>query len=165
MLEAVGMEPDYRISDREREDAVAQLRVHTQEGRLTLDELSGRVTEVYKAKTAFDLQFALRELPAASPYAPAVQPMAEAPAPRADDRASAQRRHDHAPHHQKKKGQSFRGDLAGFITPNLICILIWLVTMPGGYFWPIWVLIPTGVGFFARVVKGYDEPPRRSLNE
>ena len=59
---------DMRISDAERDRVVALLRVHCTEGRITLDEFSDRVGEVYGARTQQELDATVRDLPA--PWAP-----------------------------------------------------------------------------------------------
>jgi hypothetical protein len=51
------------ITDSERDAAVRDLTRHCGDGRLTLDELEGRVEEVYAATTRAELRLALRELP------------------------------------------------------------------------------------------------------
>src|SRR5262245_24288320 len=56
--------PDLRVSDRERQEVIAQLSKHTGEGRLTLDEFEARVDEVWNASKQAELRHALRELPA-----------------------------------------------------------------------------------------------------
>ena len=58
--------PDLRASDAEREQAVAELREHAAEGRLTLEEFSQRVDEAYAARTVAELEQVKRELPAVS---------------------------------------------------------------------------------------------------
>lgn len=62
---------EIRASDADRENAVAILRHHCTEGRLTLDEFSDRLPEVYAARTWADLDHALRELPMPAPPAAA----------------------------------------------------------------------------------------------
>ena len=61
---------DLRVSDSDRERYIALLRGHTTEGRLTLDEFSDRVGEVYAARTFSDLNQTLRELPVEQPARP-----------------------------------------------------------------------------------------------
>jgi DUF1707 SHOCT-like domain/Cell wall-active antibiotics response LiaF, C-terminal len=56
--------PDVRASDAEREQVVAELREHAAEGRLTLEEFSGRIDEAYGAKTRAELERVKRDLPA-----------------------------------------------------------------------------------------------------
>jgi len=54
---------DVRVSDAERERVAATLREHCATGRLTLEELSERLDETYRAQTGSELEAALRELP------------------------------------------------------------------------------------------------------
>jgi hypothetical protein len=64
----VNDELDLRVSDEQRERVAVALREHCAQGRLTLEELSERLDEAYRARTAGDLETVLRELPAeASP--------------------------------------------------------------------------------------------------
>src|SRR5881398_2119392 len=55
--------PDIRVSDAERESAAIALREHSVAGRLTLEELSDRLDEVYSARTEEELARVERELP------------------------------------------------------------------------------------------------------
>jgi hypothetical protein len=55
--------PDVRVSDAERESAAIALREHSVAGRLTLEELSDRLDEVYAARTQQELARVERELP------------------------------------------------------------------------------------------------------
>ena len=57
-------ELDDRASDAERERVAVALREHCAAGRLTLEELSARLEEAYRARTGGELEAALRELPA-----------------------------------------------------------------------------------------------------
>lgn len=54
----------YRIADADRERVVALLRTHCTEGRLTLDEFSDRVGDVYNARTSVELAGVVSDLPA-----------------------------------------------------------------------------------------------------
>jgi hypothetical protein len=58
--------PALRASDAEREDTVERLRAASAEGRLTLEELSERVSAAYDARTHGDLEQLVRDLPARS---------------------------------------------------------------------------------------------------
>lgn len=62
---------EYRIGTAEREQVRALLERHAAEGRLTLDEFGDRIDEVWRARTAADLDHALRELPHAAAPQPA----------------------------------------------------------------------------------------------
>jgi Domain of unknown function (DUF1707) len=54
---------DLRVSDVERNRVVEVLKLHTADGRLTLDEFETRVEETLSARTGTDLRAVLRELP------------------------------------------------------------------------------------------------------
>jgi len=55
--------PDVRLSDDEREAVVERLRLACGEGRITLDEMEERVGEVYRARTAAQLEPVTADLP------------------------------------------------------------------------------------------------------
>jgi hypothetical protein len=56
-------EPSERVSDAEREEAVASLREHLLAGRLTLDEFSERVELAYRARVGGELASLRDDLP------------------------------------------------------------------------------------------------------
>ena len=56
-------EHDPRIADVDRDRVVAVLRLHCTEGRITLDEFSDRVGDVYNARTAGELDAVVADLP------------------------------------------------------------------------------------------------------
>ena len=56
-------EQDPRIADVDRDRVVAVLRLHCTEGRITLDEFSDRVGDVYNARTARELDAVVHDLP------------------------------------------------------------------------------------------------------
>jgi hypothetical protein len=64
-------EPALRASDADRDLAVAALREHTAEGRLTLDEFAERMAAAYSATTQDQLDELRRDLPLSSPPPPA----------------------------------------------------------------------------------------------
>jgi len=119
-------EPVERASDSEREATADQLRVAAGDGRLDHDELEERLEAAYAARTRGELVALTEDLP-------------DAPA-------------------EKEKRDPFwqdegiRARLASFITVNTICIVIWAASDPGGYFWPIWVILGTGIALFSRLV-------------
>lgn len=61
--------PALRIADSDREQTIAVLREHCVAGRLTLDELSGRIATVYEARMQADLDLITQDLPALGPLA------------------------------------------------------------------------------------------------
>ena len=59
--------PEMRASDADRQWVIDQLRVHTADGRLSLEEFEARVGEAWSATTHGELGLVLRELPARAP--------------------------------------------------------------------------------------------------
>ena len=91
-------QPDHRIGDAERQQAIDVLRGHTGAGRLTLDEFSDLAGEVYAAQTFADLEEVGRKLPpgllpdpSAAPATPVDAAPAAPPAPASPDRSRRQR--------------------------------------------------------------------------
>src|SRR5688500_17720361 len=74
-----------RVSDDDRRRVIEQLRTHTADGRLSLDEFAGRVGEAWGSTTYGDLRSVLRELPAAAPIAAPPAPRSQ-PRPRSRPR-------------------------------------------------------------------------------
>lgn len=119
---------EYRIGNAERDRVRDLLERHTAEGRLTLDEFGERVDEVLHARTATDLDHALRELPPA--------PVSPGPAPWG-------------------VGRPVGGAvaLARRVPPVLPVVafglLVFGVLSLIGAFWPVWILLLVArFGFF-----------------
>ena len=142
--------PDIRVSDAERQRVVDRLRDETSAGRLTLDEFDERVGEALGAKTRAQLLHAMRELPDV-----AVEVVGTPPIAVPDDvEQLARRRH----------WGKVRNELAGAVSANGICIGIWTVMGADGYFWPIWVLIPTLFGVVEQFLRG-PERERQAIEQ
>jgi hypothetical protein len=73
-VRVVSESPELRVSDADREAAVARLRVAGGEGRLTLEELAERVELADAARTRGDLDALTADLPATSAVAPPPAP-------------------------------------------------------------------------------------------
>lgn len=69
-------QPQIRIGHAERDEAVEALRVAAGEGRLTLDELDGRIEDALRARTRGDLQEVLADLLPAGELRAVVNPSA-----------------------------------------------------------------------------------------
>jgi hypothetical protein len=121
--------PEHRASDAEREAAADRLRAAAAEGRLDPDELEQRLAAAYAARTVGELAPLTSDLPE-----PAKPPE---PQPSALVRSEEVRRR-----------------LATFIVVNITCIAIWFATGAHGSFWPVWVLLGTGIALMAAVVHG-----------
>jgi hypothetical protein len=123
-LAPTGAEASVRVSDAERERVVAQLKKHALAGRLNVAELGDRTQEAYTARTAADLDHALRELPDLEAWAYRLLHM------------------------------SLRAHLALFLTVTAAVLLMWALTrqpdpaptdLGAGYYWPVWLLAPWAV--------------------
>jgi class 3 adenylate cyclase len=115
---------DLRVSDADRESAVAVLRMHYSDGRLTFEEFTERVEEAYRARNQADLAQTLRELPQ--------QETSEVP-----PRRRRRRRH-RLP--------------MWWLRVNGICTAVWAATTAGSgvhYFWPMWVMLGTTIPVIA----------------
>ena len=126
------------ISQSERERAVSALTRHCGDGRLTLDELEERVGEVYAATTRAEIQHALRHLPAT------LAPPPQAPVPATGMRraeASTPATSGEAKHAEV----ALRVHLAVYLSVMAFLVVIWLLTTPFGYFWPIWPAMGWGL--------------------
>jgi hypothetical protein len=50
---------------------------------------------------------------------------------------------------ERSRGEAFMG----FLIPTLICWVIWLVTMPGGFLWPVFPMVGTAIPLVRVVVQ------------
>ena len=116
------------VSDAEREQSVIELRRHLADGRLTVEEFSGRVDAAYSARTRGELARVLSQLP--------------------------DRRHDPVPSdgHQGPSLSVLAARQAGYSALIvLVCSLVWAFTGAGGDYWPRWVILALAISFVARV--------------
>jgi hypothetical protein len=107
-----------RLSDTERERAVGALKLHYAEGRLSTDELEGRVEAVYSSNTQREIAGYLRDLP-----------------------LRGMRWLILAQAHRLQRAV-LRMHLYTYVTLNACVVCIWALTGEG-VFWPAWLLIPT----------------------
>ncbi len=127
-----GGDGSLRASDAERDAAAAELRQHLEDGRLTMEEFTERLDEVYAARTHGQLARARRELPPLSRPAPV--PAGPRPArPRPGDLARS---------------------LTGLASPSLISTGVWLAAGHRGAFWPGWVMLASGAAALRRFSRG-----------
>ncbi len=174
MSQAGVPDPNVRASDADRERIVEQLRQHTADGRLTMDEFEERMAAAYAAKTYRDLAELTRDLPVdlgaagGRPYA-----VSEKYAAREHDNQSEfvnvligaamdwkmqkqqfrdqMREQRHQAKLAKQAAQPIGARFAGWAAISTLLTGIWFmagITSGGhfGHFWPIW---PIGIlGFF-----------------
>jgi hypothetical protein len=112
---------NLRASDEDRERAVQEIKQHFAAGRLTEDELDGRVRAAYAAQTEVELARVRQDLPRL-PLTPA-----EHKAQLAERRGELQRR--------------LLQEGGGAAIVFGVCSLIWVGSGASGQFWPIWVAI------------------------
>ncbi len=115
-----------RASDRDRDVAHDLLGTAYAEGRLSPEELDERTDRVTRSRTLGDLPPLVDDLVAETP----------APTPRGGHRAEAE-------HRYRVQRQNA---LVGFLTPTLICWVIWF-TIGGGFPWPAIVMAASGAKF------------------
>jgi len=122
-----------RIGDAERGQTAEVLKRHCTEGRLTLDEYSDRLDEVFAARTYEDLTRSLRDLPDMRPAAAGRGP-ARAPV-------------------------DF-GRVPGYLKVAAVILVVW--ALGSGGFFPAWPLIIVGICLVRRTRRSgphHLEPP------
>jgi hypothetical protein len=133
-----------RAGDGDRERVAGQLKRALDEGRLDLSEYDERLQKTYSARTYGDLNGLLDDIPGAiPPQHSQVNPYSAPPTPASSPSA--------APEEQKSHPLAWLGPSFGIF---LVCTFIWLITSPGGYFWPVWTLIPFILGLLGAVSSG-----------
>ena len=126
-----------RASDRDRDIVNDVLGAAYADGRLTPEELDERSDRVAQAKTLGELPPIMDDLVIRMPTSPVVR----------DKRAEAELRY------RRQRQEA----LFSFLTPTLICWVIWLATSgPGGFPWPAFVMVATGLNYL-RVVTGRED--------
>jgi hypothetical protein len=121
-----------RAADRDRDVVNDILSTAYAEGRLTPEELDERTDQVANARTLGELPAVMSDL---------VPTLAVAKQPVTERRVEAERRY------RQMRQQA----LYGFLTPTLICWVIWLSLLWAGggtnFPWPVFVTIGTGMRF------------------
>jgi uncharacterized membrane protein YccC len=130
---------DVRVSDQDRERAAAEIREHFAAGRLTDEELSDRLSAVYRARTQEELAALRADLPKLPP-SPAQQR-----AELVQRRATLQR------HLLQQAG--------GSVGLFLLCTVIWLTSGAHGQFWPMWVALVAVIALVRNTWRLYGPAP------
>jgi len=112
---------DTLVADADRTRAADELRTHYESGRLTVEELEGRLAEVHVARTAGDLETAFRQLPRTE-----------------------------APVSLRLRDIRWSSLALQYALVNAICIAVWVFSGAQGNFWPRWVLLGTLVLYLRR---------------
>jgi hypothetical protein len=116
-----------RAADADREVVRSLLADAYADGRLTREEHDARLTAVLQAVTLADLP------PVVADLAPASGALERVPAGALEVEARA------------AYARRLRDDLGGLLTVGLIVLVIWLLTDPGGFFWPAFPILAVGI--------------------
>jgi hypothetical protein len=123
----------FRASNDDRRRVTDQLQAHYVAGRLDAQELEQRVEQALAAVTLGGLDMVLSDLP---------------PAPVSSGTADQTSREERASHHNLNRGphgeKSFRAHATSYLLVMAMLVVIWAMTSPGGYFWPIWPMLGWG---------------------
>jgi hypothetical protein len=132
-----------RASDQDREVVRSLLTTAYADGRLDRAEFDERSDSVTSARTLGDLPPIVADLVASSP---AHTSGALARPGSADPVAQATRKYE----------RDRREAVAGFLLPSVICVVVWSVVMFGGFFWPAFVILGTGINLVQTLVRRQD---------
>ena len=134
-------DPDERIGDADRERAAALLSQAFRDGLLRVDEFDQRLSSVYAATTAGDLDAATADLP--DGWVSDLHSLEEA-----QQRSERHRRH-------------WRGGLQSYLRVMALLVGIWLLTAFASvgdgelpYFWPAWPMLGWGIPLFLSRPRG-----------
>jgi hypothetical protein len=137
--------PEYapmRASDADRDIVLRALSEAYAEGRIDREEYDERADTVHASRTLGELPGVLDDLVPST----AVLPYASAglDARTVEEQAVA------------KWEKSRRDALMGFLIPTVVCWVIWLVTMPGEFLWPVFPTIGTAIPLITMTVQRKD---------
>lgn len=175
MSQAWGPDPNVRASDADRERIVEQLRQHTADGRLSMDEFEQRMSAAYAAKTYGELAQLTKDLPVDL----GARPKSSGPRPQAgpnpsdvvgalvgaamDWKMQKQQMRDalRAQRHQarlaRRAAQPIAAGFAGWAFLSVLLTGIWFMAGITGAgfapFWPIWPIGILGILTAARAAK------------
>ena len=134
-----------RASDADRDVAHRALGSAYADGRLTREEFDQRSEAVLGARTLAELPVLLDDL------VPAVDPWARSSVVPVEDPAALQARAVAAYRADVREG------LWGFVSASIICWVIWGVTSAGGFPWPVFVMLGTGLHVLRLLVMRRDQ--------
>ncbi len=129
---------NLRAGDAERRRVADLLQEHYVAGRLSSDELSERVRQAMAARTRGDLDALLNDLPPLAAPAQDVTAPGAAPVDRAPTAPWGRR--------------DVRAHVTSYALVMALLVVIWLLTTPGGYFWPVWPMIGWGFAVAAHAL-------------
>jgi Domain of unknown function (DUF1707) len=151
------MPPDPRIraSDEDRDRAASLLREHHAVGRLTPEEFSDRLDQVYAAKTMGELDEILVDLPGIDLYRlpDAALPRYRAPVAGHDSLPSVRFHDGQVTPNRGRFSARWGAAWGSWLSTSLVLIVIWALS-GAGYPWFLWVVGPWGALMLADWVSG-----------
>jgi hypothetical protein len=144
MSDARAVDLQERVTDDERRGAAADIEAAVGDGLLDLDEADARLALAWSARTAGDLARARADLPSSW--------LAARPRAEAAERAARQAR------------QTLPAHVRSWLGLVALLVTIWALTTPGGYFWPIWPALGSGLclaGHVSAARRARQGPVRR----
>lgn len=135
-----------RISNADRDKAIAQLQAALDEGRIDLAEFDERAKTAYEAKTNAELDLIFDDLPGGRPKESELAPVEPVEGAVEPDR----RPHRHNWIHETPA-------LRALVLVGGICTLIWLAGAVSsgefGNFWPVWPIMGLSIATFVQLVN------------
>jgi hypothetical protein len=140
-----------RAGDSDRQRVTDLLQAHYVAGRLESTELEERIERALGARTLGDLDLLLADLP-----------QTEAPASERSSQARIFGRPERARHRREKP---YRAHVISYLMVMSLLVTIWLLTTPGGYFWPVWPMLGWGIGLASHGLATHGVSRRGSRRE
>lgn len=132
------MDPNIRIGDAERDEAISRLRAHHAAGRIDMIEFDDRMEKALEARTAGDLKSIFLDLPD--------EPFDELVPPRPFPAAGP---HPYVPAHRPMQSVEARVTKPAYAAPGFFWIVFFVVIFTGMRLWPL--LVIAAVWFFGIV--------------
>ncbi len=129
------MEISERTTDQERRRAAADVEAAVGDGLLDLAEAEERLGRVWASRTTTDLQLVRADLPTAW--------------------LDARRRHEAALEAHEQARRALPAHVGSWLKLVTLLVVIWALTTPGGYLWPIWPAFGTGICLAGRVASAH----------
>ena len=114
-----------RVTDEERRRAAADVEAAVGDGLLDLAEADARLAQVWSSRTSAELALVRADLPSSW--------------------LSARRRAEAAAQAARLARATLPAHVRRWLALVGLLVTIWALTTPGGYFWPVWPAMGTGI--------------------
>lgn len=132
------MDLQERVTDTERQRAAADVEAAVGDGLLDLAEADARLGQVWAARTSGELAAVRAELPARW--------------------LKERRRHEAALEAASRARKTLPAHIRSWLLLVSLFVGIWVLTTPGGYFWPVWPAMGTGICLVGHVAAARRAP-------